>query len=77
MSPLASALRDESGEAMLGEVHFVVQSEWESLAQHDAFYASEGLRKCYAMLASILASGPYEVLYEEVTGRKDPSGVAA
>jgi heme-degrading monooxygenase HmoA len=76
MSPLASALRDETGEATLGDVHFVVQTEWESLEQHDAFYGSEGLRQAYSVLSSILTSGPYEVLYEEVVGHRDHSGVA-
>ncbi len=75
MSPLASALRDEAGEAALGDVHFVVQSEWESLEAHDAFYRSEPLQRVYAVLSSILTSGPYEVLYDTVSWHREPSGV--
>jgi heme-degrading monooxygenase HmoA len=75
MSPLASALRDEAGEATLGDVHYVVQSEWESLESHDAFYRSEALQRVYAVLSSILTSGPYEVLYESVTWRRERTGV--
>ncbi len=75
MSPLASALRDQSGEATLGDVHYVVQSEWESLESHDAFYRSEALQRAYAVLSSILTSGPYEVLYESVTWRRERTGV--
>jgi len=75
MSPLASALRDEAGEATLGDVHYVVQSEWESLESHDAFYRSEALQRAYAVLSSILTSGPYEVLYDSVTWRRERTGV--
>ncbi len=75
MSPLASALRDQVGEATLGDVHYVVQSEWESLESHDAFYRSEALQRVYAVLSSILTSGPYEVLYESVTWRRERTGV--
>ena len=75
MSPLASALRDEAGEATLGDVHYVVQSEWESLESHDAFYRSEALQRVYAVLSSILTSGPYEVLYDSVTWRRERTGV--
>jgi heme-degrading monooxygenase HmoA len=75
MSPLASALRDEVGEAALGDIHFVVQSEWESLESHDAFYRSEALQRVYAVLSSILTSGPYEVLYDSVSWRREPTGV--
>ena len=76
MSPIASALHDELREGELGAVHYVVQTEWESLDAHDEFYRSEELGKVYAVLSSILASGPYEVLYD-VLEQGDRSGVAA
>jgi heme-degrading monooxygenase HmoA len=50
MSPLASALRDEGREAALGDVHFVFETEWESIEAHDAFYGSDrcsaAIRRC-------------------------------
>lgn len=64
MSPLASALCDEGREAALGDVHFVFESEWESIEAHDAFFGSEAVRRCYETLQSILTTGPFEVLYE-------------
>jgi heme-degrading monooxygenase HmoA len=64
MSPLASALRDEGREATLGDLHFVFETEWESLEAHDAFYSSPGVRRIYGQLQSILTGGPFEVLYE-------------
>lgn len=75
MSPLASALRDETGEATLGDVHYVVQSEWDSLDEHDAFYHSEALQMAYLALSPILISGPYAVLYEEVVLHREHSSV--
>jgi heme-degrading monooxygenase HmoA len=63
MSPIGSALHDETREADLGDVHFVVQTEWESIQTHDAFFRSDGVTRAYAVLSSILTSGPYEVLY--------------
>ena len=45
MSPLGSALRDEGREAVLGDVHFVFETEWDSLQAHDDFYQSERVRK--------------------------------
>jgi heme-degrading monooxygenase HmoA len=75
MSPLASALRDEAGEATLGQVHYVVQSEWDSLDEHDAFYRSVALQMAYLKLSSILSSGPYAILYEEVVVHREHSGV--
>lgn len=68
MSPLASALHDQVREAELGDVHFVIQSEWDTREAHDEFYGTEGVQRAYAMLASILTSGPYEVLYESLVG---------
>jgi heme-degrading monooxygenase HmoA len=70
MSPLASALHDQVREAELDDVHFVIQTEWESREEHDAFYRSEGVQRAYAMLSSILTSGPYEVLYEELVDKQ-------
>jgi len=75
MSPIGSALHDETREAVLGDVHFVVQSEWESLEPHDAFYRSGAVGRVYGVLSSILTSGPYEVLYQ-VLENEDRSGVA-
>ena len=57
-------------------MHYVVQTEWESLEGHDDFYRSEALSRVYALLASILTTGPYEVLYD-VLEHADRSGVAA
>jgi len=76
MSPIGSALHDETREGELGAVHYVVQTEWESLEGHDDFYRSEALGRVYALLASILTTGPYEVLYD-VLEHADRSGVAA
>ena len=64
MSPLASALHDEGREAMLGDVHFVFETEWESLELHDEFYLSPPVRRIYETLQSIFTSGPFEVLYD-------------
>ena len=64
MSPLASGLHPEGREAELGDVHFIFESQWESLEAHDEFYAGEGVRRVYATLQSILTSGPFEVLYD-------------
>ena len=66
MSPLASALRDEGREATLGDVHFVFETEWESLEVHDEFYQRRLVRRIYGSLQSILTSGPFEVLYDAV-----------
>lgn len=66
MSPLASALRDEGREATLGDVHFVFETEWESLELHDEFYQRPLVQRVYEGLQSILASGPFEVLYDAV-----------
>lgn len=74
MSPLASALRDEGREAALGDVHFVFESEWDTVAAHDEFYGSEAVQLVYGTLQSILASGPFEVLYESVVEQPDRSG---
>ena len=76
MSPLASALHDEAREAVLGDVHFVILTEWESIEAHDDFYRGEALGRVYALLSSILTTGPYEVLYD-VLEQADRTGVAA
>ena len=75
MSPLASALHDQGREAALGDVHFVIQTEWESVEAHDDFYRGGGVQRAYAVLASILTSGPYEVLYEPLVGEQEHSGL--
>ena len=64
MSPLGSALRDEGREATLGDVHFVFETEWDSLETHDEFYKSSQVQRIYGTLHSILTSGPFEVLYD-------------
>ncbi len=64
MSPLASALHDEGREAVLGDVHFVFETEWATLEAHDDFYSSEPVQRIYSTLQSILSSGPFEVLYD-------------
>jgi hypothetical protein len=66
MSPLASALRDEGREATLGDVHFVFETEWDSLELHDEFYQRPLVQRIYESLQSIFASGPFEVLYDAV-----------
>lgn len=70
MSPLASDLCDEGREAALCDAHYVIQTHWEAVEDHDAFYAGEGLRRVYMTLASILATGPYEILYESLADRE-------
>jgi heme-degrading monooxygenase HmoA len=76
MSPLASALHDEGRESMLGDVHFVFETQWESLDGHDEFYAGERVRRVYATLQSILTSGPFEVLYDMLIEQPQHDNVA-
>jgi heme-degrading monooxygenase HmoA len=76
MSPLASALHDEGREAVLGDVHFVFETEWESLEAHDRFYSGDDVRHIYASLQSILTTGPFEVLYDALVEEQQPDGVA-
>ena len=76
MSPLASALHDEGREAALGDVHFIFETQWESLETHDAFYAGEAVRRVYATLQSILTSGPFEVLYDGLVEQPEHDNVA-
>jgi hypothetical protein len=76
MSPLASALHDECSEAALGDVHFVFETQWESLDSHDDFYAGKAVRRIYDSLHSILTSGPYEVLYDALVEQPQRDGVA-
>lgn len=66
MSPLGSALRDEGREATLGDVHFIFETEWDSLEAHDEYYQSQSVQRIYGTLHSILTSGPFEVLYDPV-----------
>jgi heme-degrading monooxygenase HmoA len=74
MSPLGSALRDEGREATLGDIHFVFETEWESLEAHDAFYKSKTVQRIYGTLHSILTSGPFEVLYDAVVEEPQHDG---
>ncbi|HQJ97372.1 MAG TPA: hypothetical protein PLB30_02300 [Thermoleophilia bacterium] len=76
MSPLASALRDQDREAALGDVHFIFETVWDSIEAHDEFYRAEPVQRVYASLQSILASGPFEVLYEALVEDPQRSGVA-
>ena len=76
MSPLASALHDEGRESALGDVHFVFETQWESLVDHDAFYGGEPVQRIYGTLQLILASGPFEVLYDSVIVRPRHDNVA-
>lgn len=75
MSPLASALGDQAREAVLGDVHFVFETEWESIEAHDHFYGSELVRRIYGTLHSILTSGPFEVLYDGLIEQPQHDGV--
>jgi hypothetical protein len=76
MSPLASDLCSEGREAALCDAHYVIQTEWEHIQAHDDFYAGEGLKRVYMTLASVLATGPYEILYEALIGQSAREGVA-
>lgn len=76
MSPLASALRDEGREATLGDVHFIFETEWESLDLHDEFYQSPPVQRVYETLQSILTSGPFEVLYDTLVEEPQRDGAA-
>lgn len=76
MSPLASALHNEGREAVLGDVHFVFETEWESLEAHDRFYSGDNVRRVYASLHSILTTGPFEVLYDTLVEEPQRDGVA-
>ena len=74
MSPLGSALRDEGREATLGDVHFVFETEWDSLQAHDDFYQGQQVQLVYGTLQSILTSGPFEVLYDAVVEEPQHDG---
>ena len=76
MSPLASALHDEGRESVLGDVHFVFETQWESLEKHDEFYSSDVVQRIYGTLHSILTSGPFEVLYDSLVEQPQRDGVA-
>jgi len=76
MSPLASALHDEGRESALGDVHFVFETQWESLEAHDEFYGGEPVQRIYGTLHSILTSGPFEVLYDSVVEQPRHDNVA-
>jgi heme-degrading monooxygenase HmoA len=76
MSPLASDLRNGGREAQLGDVHFIFETQWDSLDTHDEFYAGEDVRAVYSRLQSILTSGPFEVLYDSVVEQPQHDNVA-
>ena len=76
MSPLASALHDEGRESALGDVHFVFETQWESLQAHDAFYGGEQVQRIYGTLHSILTGGPFEVLYDSIVEQPQHDNVA-
>jgi heme-degrading monooxygenase HmoA len=71
MSPLASDLCTKESEASLCEAHYVVQTEWDRMEDHDGFYAGEGLQRVYMTLASVLVTGPYEILYESLVEQRE------
>jgi len=76
MSPLASALHDEGRESALGDVHFVFETQWETLEAHDDFYGGELVKRIYGTLHSILINGPFEVLYDSVVEQPQHDNVA-
>jgi heme-degrading monooxygenase HmoA len=76
MSPLASDLHSEGREATLGSVHFIFETQWEALDDHDRFYASGEVRNVYADLQHILTRGPFEVLYDSVVEQPYNTDVA-
>lgn len=76
MSPLASALHDEGRESALGDVHFVFETQWESMDAHDDFYAGDAVQSVYDTLQSILTSGPFEVLYDSLVEQPQHDNVA-
>jgi len=75
MSPIGSGLHREACEGELGDLHYVVQTEWETIEAHDEFYRSGAVERVYGVLASILVNGPYEVLYKALE-QQERSGVA-
>jgi heme-degrading monooxygenase HmoA len=76
MSPLASGLHDEGRESALGDVHFVFETQWETLDAHDDFYTTDVVKSVYDSLRSILTSGPFEVLYDSVVEQPQHDNVA-
>jgi len=76
MSPLASALHDEGRESALGDVHFIFETQWETLEAHDDFYGGEPVQRIYGTLHSILVAGPFEVLYDSVVEQPQHDNVA-
>jgi hypothetical protein len=77
MSPLASDLCEVGREATLCDMHYVVQTEWETIETHDDFYGGDFVRSVYALLKPCFASGPYEILYETKVQQREASGVIA
>jgi len=75
MSPLASDLGSDGREAPLCDSHYIIQTEWDRIEDHDAFYADEKVRHIYVSLAPILATGPYEILYEALAEERAREGV--
>jgi len=75
MSPIGSDLHREARAAELGELHYVVQTEWDTMETHDEFYRSGAVGRVYAVLSSVITSGPYEVLYRALE-QDDRSRVA-
>lgn len=76
MSPLASALGDVERASALSDVHFILESEWDSLDAHDEFYSDEAVQAVYGTLQPILTSGPFEVLYGCVVEQPEHNNVA-
>jgi hypothetical protein len=72
MSPLASALHDEGREAVLGDVHFIFETEWTRSAHETS--TRPQVQLVYGTLQSILTSGPFEVLYDAVVEEPQHDG---
>src|SRR5665647_2832306 len=66
----------ERRESALGDVHFVCETQWESLETHDEFYGGDQVQRVYGTLHSILTSGPFEVLYDSVVEQPRHHNVA-
>ena len=76
MSPLASALDTCGRGAALADVHYIFETEWETLDAHDDFYAGETVQAVYASLQPVFTSGPFEVLYDSLVEQPQHDNVA-
>lgn len=76
MSPLASNLGDDETAGRLRNVHFILETEWDSLEAHNAFYLDSLVKGYYLALEGLLTSGPFEVLYDCIVEEAEPDNVA-